>query len=105
MLTISFADDAIDAVVSGAKSETLRVGEDFPAGCVVRFVRQTGADIGFLRILEKSQVLFRDLGESDVRTHNFKSLDELKARLLSIYPQLKPESVLLRYRFEYAESA
>lgn len=98
---ISFADDAIDEVVSGVKFETLRLGEDFSAGSMIRCVTQDGRQIGWLKILEKSEVSFRDLSESDVRSHNSGSLENLKRRLLLFYLNLEPESVLTRYRFQF----
>jgi hypothetical protein len=105
MPKISFADDAIGEVVSGLKRETLRVGEDFLVGSVVEFVRQNGDHVGFLKILERTEVLFGDLSERDVRTHHSRSLDHLKSRLLSFYPQLAANSKLTRYRFEFATKA
>jgi len=103
MHQISFADDAIDDVVSREKSETLRVGEDYGAEEVLRFVRQNGEHIGFLRIVEKSEVVFADLSERDVRTHNSDTLEHLRARILSFYPALTADSILTRYRFEFME--
>jgi hypothetical protein len=105
MLQISFAADSIEEVVSGAKWETLRVGEDFSAGEVVELVRQNGERVGFLKILEKSEVAFAGLGESDVRSHNSGTLERLRMRLLSFYPDLNSDSILTRYRFKFMTQA
>lgn len=105
MRQISFADDAIDDVVSGAKRETLRLGEDYRVGEVVRFIRQSGERVGFIKITAKSEVRFRDLGKKDVRTHNSGTLRLLRMRLLSFYPALAPESALTRYQFQFMSMA
>jgi len=99
MHQISFADDAIDDVVSSKKRETLRIGENYGADEVLQFVRQNGEHIGFLRIVEKTEVLFSGLNEHDARAHNSKTLEHLQSRILSFYPTLTQDSILTRYRF------
>lgn len=98
---VSFAEDAVDEVVSGLKVETLRLKEEFRIDSIARLVSRSGKPIGFLKISGKSEVRFKDLGENDVRSHHSKSLEHLRARLLSFYPDLEPDSVLTRYRFHF----
>lgn len=105
MRAISFAADGLSDVVAGRKRETLRFGEDFDVGETVRLVRRDGEPVGFLRIEGSSDVLFRDLGPEDVRSHNSESLEGLRRRLLSFYPELTPGSRLKRYRFRFAHAA
>ncbi len=101
--TISFTDDVIPKVLSGRKTETLRLDEpDFRKGEFLRVTRRDGRTAGRLRITHKAEIAFGRLKPQDAATHGWKSLPELKARLLEIYPGLKPSTVLTRYRFELA---
>lgn len=102
MINIRFYDYGIEDILTGRKHSTLRFGEDqFQEGSIIGVCRNSGERVGLIHIQSKSKVRFRDLTRSDARIENWRSLDALKMRLLHTYPNLRPESVLTRYRFAY----
>lgn len=98
---ISFLDAAIPKILSGEKTQTLRLDEPaFRAGEVLRLVRRGGEPVGHVRITKRDSVAFGRLTRADAAANGWRGIGELKARLLSIYPRLRSSSVLARYRFE-----
>jgi len=104
---LSFHNPGIDGIISGKKTKTLRFceDEDLEPGEVVFLTRQNGDKCGFLEITAKSQVKFCDLTEKDAKPHNWDSLGDLNNMLLSIYPDLQPDSTLTHYTFRYLATA
>ena len=90
MKKISFLDDTIESVLNGQKTETLRLNENFNIEETVILTRQSGEELGYLKILDKSEIKFSNLTNEDAKKHAWNSVSELKERLLRIYPKLIP---------------
>lgn len=102
--TITFYDYGIEDIICRRKFSTLRCNEpDYRVGETLILSRQIESFCGYITIIKKEEISFKDLTQSDAQIENWSSLEALKARLLYSYPHLTEDSTLIRYGFFYNE--
>jgi uncharacterized protein YqfB (UPF0267 family) len=101
MKTISFHDKLIISVLNKKKTETLRYqeNENINSGDEVIVIRQSGEKVGLIKILSKTHLAYGALSEEDAKTHDKKNLEDLKHSILTFYPNLKNDSILIKFQF------
>lgn len=100
---LMFSREYWDALVSGAKRATIRVGDTgLKAGDEV-FVHCGGYLLGKVRIVGVSRKRVKDLTEEDARKDGFASLEELLGALKRHYPRMGKRTVVSVVEFEWIE--
>lgn len=105
MKKISFLDDSIESVVSGSKTQTIRLKENFDEGETLELIKKNGNHMGYLTILFKVKIQFRSLTNEDAKAHGWTSIEALIDRIKLIYPQSNESTNFLKYIFKYSKNA